>query len=105
MKWCCADVLPIALVSDFHHSTSEYGVLPQIEYFVALPVSDGEPWFCVIEYPADGPFPPAPAQTVQLSHPPRLCTLDTVEPAVTLLDVFEDDVVVVVVLVLPLPTV
>ncbi len=37
--------------------------------FADLPSSEGESTFSLIEKIATGPFAPAPAQTVQLSHP------------------------------------
>src|SRR5258707_6891208 len=55
--------------SCFHHSASEYGVLPPRLNWAALPSSAGESTFWLMEYTAEGPAAPAPAQTVQFSQP------------------------------------
>src|SRR5215467_5725331 len=39
-----------------------------------LPFSDGELTNCLVQKAAEGPFPPAPAQVVQLCHP-LICSI------------------------------
>src|SRR5258707_14500717 len=55
--------------SCFHQSASEYGVLPPRLNRADLPSSAGESTFWLMEYTAEGPAAPAPAQTVQFSQP------------------------------------
>lgn len=55
--------------SCFHHSASEYDVLPPRLNWADLPSSAGESTFSAMEYTAEGPEAFAPAQTVQFSQP------------------------------------
>src|SRR3954454_18248082 len=55
--------------SCFHHSVTEYGVLPIRLNWADLPSSAGESTFSALEYTAEGHEAFAPAQTVQFSQP------------------------------------
>src|SRR5215472_15196288 len=45
-----------------------------------LPFSDGELTNCLVQKAAEGPLPPAPAQVVQLCHPPICSISENVVP-------------------------